>query len=602
MLPETMTVLDTNFKDDSPLNTVERIREILRSYGISTEESWSESGVPHCYSLRVSVSGTEFGTNGKGVTRELALASAYGELAERLQFGRNLQTNNQKDGSLYANDPKGIYLSAQELLSRNRQWYSRYVKDLEALTGKKLTEEELLQQYCDEQGNIPVTPFYCVNKHSHEYLPTELVNTVYGTNGCAAGNTVEEALVQAISEIVERNFCERILLQEIAVPDIPEEVLRSCTVAYEIITFLRSQNFRVIVKDCSLGTKFPVVCVWLINQDTGRYHTHFGAYPNFEIALQRTLTETFQGRSLQQIAKFVDFTRRKAEGFDLGKRVEQLVWGTVERSPEFFVDATADYVEHKKFSGKNNRELLKECVEFLSQQGYDVLVHDYSCLGFPTYQVIVPGYSESLTYRMDPKQSDTRYRRYTERVLRDPSAATMEELMGFMMSLNQGRNAKTAPQTFSAQANLPARLSQSQERYFLNAAMAHITYTLGRNAETVVCIDKMLSEGVEKDEEHLICIKRYLSLRADRYDESSIRAILEYFHEPETVRRLYAAISEKKNLLDPFVVRCDMRCDDSCLIRGTCRRKQTEALSQLIHRKNQELDNAKLEEQLSAIL
>ena len=117
-----------------------------------------------------------------------------------------------------------------------------------------------------------------------------------------------------------------------------------------------------------------------------------------------------------------------------------------------------------------------------------------------------------------------------------------------------------------------------------------------------MCIDKMLSEGVEKDEEHLICIKRYLSLRADRYDESSIRAILEYFHEPETVRRLYAAISEKKNLLDPFVVRCDMRCDDSCLIRGTCRRKQTEALSQLIHRKNQELDNAKLEEQLSAIL
>ena len=91
-------------------------------------------------------------------------------------------------------------------------------------------------------------------------------------------------------------------------------------------------------------------------------------------------------------------------------------------------------------------------------------------------------------------------------------------------------------------------------------------------------------------------------LRSRGYDESSIRAILEYFHEPETVRRLYAAISEKKNLLDPFVVRCNMRCDDSCLIQDACRRKQTEALSQLIRSKNQELDNAKLEKQLSAIL
>ena len=602
MHPENMPVLDTNFKDDSPLNTVQRIKEILKSYGITTEERWTESGVPHCYSLRVSVCGTEFGTNGKGVTKDLALASAYGELVERLQFGRNLQTNNQKDGSLYADDPKGIYRSAQELLGRNKQWYSHYAKELEELTGKKFTEEALLKQYCDDQGNIPVTPFYCVNKQSHEYLPTELVNTVYGTNGCAAGNTVEEALVQAISEIVERTFCERILIEEISVPDIPEEVLRSCTVAYEIITFLRSQNYRVIVKDCSLGTKFPVVCVWLIDQNTGRYHTHFGAYPNFEIALQRTLTETFQGRSLQQIAKFINFTRRKAEGFALDKRIEQLVWGTVERSPEFFVDATADYLEHEKFSGKNNRELLKECVEFLSEQGYDVLVHDYSCLGFPTYQVIVPGYSEALTYRMDPEQKDAQYRRYTQRVLRDPSAATMEELMGFMMSLNQSRKEKTVPQTFSSQANLPARLSQSQEQYFLNAAMAHITYTLGRSAETVMCINKMLSESVEKDEEYLICIKRYLSLRADRYDESNIRTILEFFHNPETVRRLYAAISENKNPLDSFVVHCNMRCDDSCLMYGACKRERTEELSQLIRSKNQEMDNLNLEKQLSAML
>lgn len=602
MLPETMTVLDTDFKDDSPLNTVERIKGILKAHGIETEESWGQSGVPRCFSLRVSAFGTEFGTNGKGVTKELALASAYGEFMERLQLGRILQSDNQKDGNFSALDPKGIRVPARELLDRNKEWYSIYAQKVASLTGSQLTPEDILKQYCDENGNVPVTPFYCVNKKSHEYLPTALLNTVYSTNGCAAGNTVEEALVQAISEIVERRFSERILAEEIAVADIPEEVLRACPVAYEIITFLRSQNFRVIVKDCSLGTKFPVVCIWLIDQKTGKYHTHFGAYPNFEIALQRTLTETFQGRSLEKIAQFESFTRRKTSANDIGNRVNQLVLGSAERSPEFFVDSVADYSACAGFSGKNNRELLKECIDFLCDQGYDVLVRDDSCLGFPTYQVVVPGYSEALAYYMDPQQFDARHRKYAERVLRDPAAATTQELMGFLKNLQESAKMQLAPNPFSHQANLPARLSQAQERYFMNAAMAHISYTLGQPADAVKYIEKMLLEAVEKDEEYLICIKRYLTLREDRYDEGEIRAILEYFHRPETTRRLHAAISAKENPLDAFVLRCNMECDSACRLHGVCMKKRTDALAQLISEKKRELDNSALEAQLSMLL
>ena len=65
-------ILDTKFKDDSPKNTVERIKGILQTYGIETVENWGESGVPSCYSLRLSVTGTAFGVNGKGITEELA--------------------------------------------------------------------------------------------------------------------------------------------------------------------------------------------------------------------------------------------------------------------------------------------------------------------------------------------------------------------------------------------------------------------------------------------------------------------------------------------------------------------------------------------------
>ena len=600
MLPETMTILDTNFKDDSPLNTVERIKKILKPYGIETKEEWNESGVPYCHSLRVSVFGTEFGTNGKGVTKELALASAYGELMERLQIGTVLKSGKETGENLGANHEQSM--SAQELLARNKDWYSLFAQKTEKLTGSKLTEAEILKQFCDKTGNVAVTPFYCVNRRSHEYLPDQLVRAVYTTNGCAAGNTMEEAIVQAISEIVERQFSERILLEKIPVPDIPEEVLRSCTVAYEIITFLRSQKLRVIVKDCSLGTKFPVVCVCLIDQKTGRYHTHFGAYPNFEIALQRTLTESFQGRTLKKIASFAGFARGNTGAFHAGDMVNQMVWGTAERCPEFFLNAPETYSPHRGFSGGNNQELLKECIDFLCEQGYDVLIRDRSCLGFPTCQVIVPGFSEAFVYRMDPKQNDVLYHKYTAAVLRNPPSATMEELMGFMMNLNQSRKRNLAPRPFSHQANLPAPLSSGEERYFMNAAMANISYTLGRQGDAIKFIELMLSESVEKDEEYLICIKRYLALRADRYDESKVRAVLEFFHKPETVQRLYAVLSEKKNPLDAFALRCDMRCDGSCLIYGTCKKEQTQALSDLIQTKTREMDNSALEKQLTALM
>lgn len=601
MVPEIMPVIDTNFKDDSPLNTVERIKGILNTYGIKLEERWKDSGVPHCYSMRLSIFGTVFGTNGKGVTKELTLASAYGELMERLQAGRIFK-NDKQTGDVCEDSAYNKSVPMQELLNRNKKWYSIFTQKTQQLTGCKITEEELLKQYSDEEGNVAVTPFYCVNKQSHEYLPTKLLNTVYTTNGCAAGNTTEEAIVQAISEIMERSFSDRILMGGIVVPDVPEEILRSCTVAYEIIQFLRSQNFRVIVKDCSLGTKFPVVCVCLINRNTGRYHTHFGAYPNFEIALQRTLTESFQGLNLEKVAHFENFSRKKTNSFDIGNIVNQMAKGTSERDPGFFMDSSEFPLEHKWFSGTNNRELLKECIEFFCEQGYDVLIRDYSSLGFPTYQVIIPGFSEVFTYRMDPKHNDVRYRSYSAKVLRDPASATLEELMGFIMNLNEATKRKLPPQAFSQQANLPVRLSGPEERYFLSAAMANISYTLGRTADAVRYIDDMLSQSINKDEEKLICIKRYLNLRADRYDESEIRSVLEFFHRPETVQNLYAAISAGRNPLDSVTLRCNLQCDKSCLLYGVCEKKYADALSELIRAKIQKMDNSRLEAQLVALL
>lgn len=589
------------FKDASPLNTVKRIKELLNQHGIKTVEEWNESGVPYCYSMRVSVFGTTFGTNGKGITKEFAMASAYGELMERLQLGSVLKGDRQKDGSAYTYMQSNIFMPAKDLLARNAKWYTFYADEVERLTGVKLAANELLDQYCDKNGNVSVTPFYCVNTHTEEFLPTELLRTIYTSNGCAAGNTIEEALVQAISEIQERHISQYIMTEKIAVPDVSEDVLRSCETEYKIISFLREQGFKVIIKDCSLGKKFPVICAVLIDETTGKYHTHFGAYPNFRIALQRTLTETFQGRNIQKIARFDSFQHVDSGKFDLANLLNQLVRGESEKKPEFFLPAVNQDQELCGLTGTSNKELLLECLDLIVEQGYDILVRDYSCLGFDTYQVIVPGYSEIFTHRLVPDMNDLRYRRFAQPVLRNPSAASIEQIMGYMMDMLQMQKKKLKQKNFSAQANLPAQLSATEEQYLLDVTMASLNYTLGRNTEVLRYIEKILTGKSERDIEKLVCVKRYLTLQQNHYNEETIHSILNYFHRPMTVRWLYDMLAKKENLFDPFTLHCDMQCQPSCLLHGACLKKQTDVLVHLIQTRNGEMSQYDMIEKLQKL-
>ena len=602
MTPTIATTLDAVFKDDSPENTVKKIKNMLRSYGIETVEKWNESGVPNCYSLRVSVFGTAFGVNGKGVTEEFALASGYGELMERLQLGRVFSADQQKENTYEALRADDIRRPMEQLLTKNRKWYAAYANLLREQTGVDLSEEELLAQFCSEEGDVKSVPLYCVNSDTVEHLPSELLDIVYSTNGCAAGNSMEEAVVQAISEIVERNFSARILAEDIPVPDISEEVLKECAIAYSIITFLRENGFKVSVKDCSLGTKFPVVCVCLIDQKTGKYHTHFGAYPHFEIALQRTLTETFQGRNINEVAKFDNFFHMKKGDLDVSNLLSQLVRGTSERKPEFFMASSAVYQKSSGFEGKNNRELLKECIRFFDDLGYDVLIRDYSCLGFPTYQVVIPGFSETFTYRLNVKKKLIQDAYLGKKILRDPSNASIEEIMGFMMNLAQMAKKKVSQPRFSKQTNLPMNITKQEEQYLMNATMANLYYTLGRHADTVRFIDKMLETGINKDAEKLICIKRYLMLGIDGYNPSNIRTILEQFHQQQTVQQLFEAVSAGNNLMDPFVAHCDLRCQTSCNLYGICMKKRTEELVFLINDKQRQMDHSVVGKQIAQLL
>lgn len=145
---------DAEFKDEHPMRTVERVRNILSAYGIETEEVWLETGVPYCYGIRIQVAGTTFSVNGKGLTKAFALASGYGELMERLQLGYIGNLDIQKDSHHTLGDKNTVQVPAAELFAKNKDWYRKLSEILHQYTGVQELPEMIVGQYADDDGGI----------------------------------------------------------------------------------------------------------------------------------------------------------------------------------------------------------------------------------------------------------------------------------------------------------------------------------------------------------------------------------------------------------------------------------------------------------------
>ena len=395
---------------------------------------------------------------------------------------------------------------------------------------------------------------------------------------------------------MERNHEMRVIREDIPVPEIPEDVLQKYPIAYQIIQYLRSNGLRVVVKDCSLGTKFPVVCVCLVETATGKYHTHFGAHPNFEIALQRTLTETFQGRNLKNVAKYVGLCYTDEETQNFRRFIKELTMGCAEKKPQFFIQkAEGAYQPCPGFSGSNNRECLDECIDYFREMGYDVLIRDYSCLGFPTCQVIIPGYSDAICHRFSLKYNDYRYRSGATRALRNPAAASMQDLISLMMDkLENNKNKENETDGFLNEADMPGSARPDLTRYLMNAALGYTCYAMGKHSEAIGYVGKMLAVCDSGDTGYLVCLKRYLSMKASGFAPEEIEETLYYFHEEETVRKLYDFVNNGKNPFQDLVRQCDMNCGPHCRLYPHCKRPYTDKIALMIVEEAKKVDQSAL--------
>lgn len=385
-------------KDAAPMDTVKKIQSIIHSIGLETDVAWVESGIKDAYSNHISISHTSFGTNGKGTSKEYALASGYAELIERIQNGilktaiRYNRVANEI-GFLYSPDEK--VCSVEDILLQNdaftRFFFSFF--HLKSAEEKKTFLMNFPRMERLSQGGFRCLPFADPFSGKIVYIPADILFPICGSNGMAAGNTPEEALVQALSEVLER-YANKAILGGVVPPEIPKAFWNETGIAPIIEEIEQDGRYRVSIRDCSLGKGLPVTAVVISDIKKGKFGIHFGCHPSFEVSVERSLTEALQGKKLEMSASMNEIgDSRLCNSVDNGPNLMKLGYGAYPMG--FFSDTPSyDFEPSREWIGLTNLEMMKKLLTIIRKEGFEILIRDASHLGFPAYHVLVPGMSE----------------------------------------------------------------------------------------------------------------------------------------------------------------------------------------------------------------
>ena len=401
------------YKDDDVLSTVERIKIILSNLGINLEEflfevPTKENKLPgytkypdNCkylpFSSRISFPNMlDIGTNGKGTSKENCRASAYSEFMERLQNQclphetLMLCSNNFS----YAPDEKEFGEETEKILSKYN-----YTKMF------TYCQHDILNNVRFKKVTIP---FYNVKEKNLNYLPP--LHFIFSANGMCAGNTPEEALVQGFSEICERYSDRQVICNRIAMPEIPKKYYKKYERIKGLIDYTEQLGWKVYVKDASLGKGLPVICTVFVNKEKGLFSYKFASQPSLPIAIERTLTEFFQGGMIrdfeleQEVLEIQSYSEEEFIHIFPTLGVKRWLFKITDKIYSIFFNKSCNYEfspsswvdENIKYT---NKELLKFLIDRITNiTNNDIFVRDVSFLGFPSYHILIPQFSELVYY------------------------------------------------------------------------------------------------------------------------------------------------------------------------------------------------------------
>ncbi|WP_445245423.1 TOMM precursor leader peptide-binding protein [Microcoleus sp. OTE_8_concoct_300] len=257
----------------------------------------------------------------------------------------------------------------------------------------------------DETKAIDWTAVWSLTQQEFKYLPTAYCYFGYpkpekpdcwaDTNGCAAGNTLEEAILQGFMELVERDsvalwWYNRIQRPEVDLESFDEPYFRYLQESYQSI----HRDLWVLDLTSDLNIPTFVAVSRCGDRDSEDILLGFGSHFDAKIAVSRALTE------INQILGVVLPTN--AEGkTQYASSAEPLAlnwWqtATLQNQPYLVPDKSSSakvYADYAQNSSDDLLEDIKRCQQIVAQKGMEMLVLDQTRpdIGLKVVKVIVPG-------------------------------------------------------------------------------------------------------------------------------------------------------------------------------------------------------------------
>ena len=310
---------------------------------------------------------------GKGSTAEQSEASALMKAVER--YCGIFQGDEIRRTGSFADFPAGEAIRADDiLLSGGAAPYSPF----------------------DPTTEMEWSPVWSLRDQCFRHVPTGLLYYFHDasaenqfnadSSGCAAGNTLEEAILQGFLELVERDACaiwwyNRLQRAEIDLDRLGDSYIR------DLRTQFAADGRSLWVLDVTSDIDIPVVMAVLHWKEDGRERIECAAGADFDlrVATLRAVTGLNQSLTVDRITRPAAAPTAADSGdvlpLPLGENRYLLPHGKARRA------------RSAKFAGLDRRERVLACVKLAKRLGLDFLVLDQTRpdVQVPVVRVIVPG-------------------------------------------------------------------------------------------------------------------------------------------------------------------------------------------------------------------
>lgn len=549
----------SNYKSKPPEETLQWIQDIIQPYfppyisvGLQPNEFCST------WFCRLSLVSPYLGQNGKGTTIPLALASGFAEVMERLQalyvfriFSRNLPRLTLQPDTL-----------PDKSIDHWKEFNSSLRKEMrDCIPENALSESEKTMFY----------RFYDLLNKTPVYLDKTLAYTPFLTTGTAAGNTREEAVVQALCELFERYTTRVIIENRIVVPSIPWDLLSEPI--QKMLSEIENTGVEVSVKDFSLQIGLPAVCVVVGNSHTG-YHARPGCAPDLNVAVTRCVLEYYQGVSFtaDKLTAVRESTERWKKlysalrdyvgpYFSLDDFFMAVLFTAYEFPPHELKFLTEDSLKPFTPWGYSRTDFYEEIqllLDLCRKNQFRIYARAIDWMGFPAVQVLSPDLKGHEYRSMERWALDSEELKQFQHILLQgvDSIRTQKfyellktpEVLFYCMQLNP------------PQVDMLRGLAQEGAPTFINHwyFLGHVAYYF-KDIPLATSLFRCYST-FDPEEEYFYCVVRFLELLPENpwgKDSAIRREVLESVRNelcktfsPETVERVLFDLRKPLNVLD----------------------------------------------------